>query len=467
MKENQYSSLVTSKENAYFILMLIASSMTYLLLTFSIVGIIFIFIMFLIATITHGLFIGNIRANGVKLGPHQFQEVYEKAVEISQNMGLKKVPDIYVIESSGILNALATRFFGKNVVVLYSGIFELIKNEQYDEVHFVLAHELAHIKRNHILKSMLLLPMNFIPFLSEAYSRACEYTCDRMAAFYIQNTQAAVNSLVLLSIGTELYDRVNKEEYIRQLENENGLFVWLSEKLSTHPPLPKRIYALEAFFEERPYVRFKSPILKLIGASFLTALLFVGILVGSYQLFNIFQTNFSQVFAAEEDVWMEFEYENELEQAYYEDDLEWTKQLLEEGADPSIVLSNSNETLVHLAIANGEPHFVELYLHYTDSNIMNGNGEGLLHYAGYYGYYDMIPVLIDLGADVNDIDDQGNTPLLAATMNGSAPPDILQYMLDHGADPLMPNANGLSPLTYAKNKQLNEIVKLYEYYLYQ
>lgn len=462
MEEKQYTSLVTKKENMYFTLLLIVSSMVYLFLTLSIVGILIILTMFLIATISHGLFIGHIRANGVKLSSNQFKEIFEKAKEISEDMGLKTVPDIYVIESSGILNALATRFFGKNMVILYSDIFDLINQKKYDELHFILAHELAHIKRNHILKNMLLLPSNFIPFLSEAYSRACEYTCDRMAAAYIQNTQSAINSLLILSIGKQLFDQVNKEEYIQQIEQENGLFVWLSEKLSTHPPLPKRIIALETFVEGRPAVRFKSPILKIVGFA---VAIYIGLFLIILLVMKMIDSN--PTFAAEKSWFSNWEAGSDLEIAYFNNDLEWTKELLEEGEDPSLILPDSNDTLVHLSIAYGEPDFLELYLQYVDPNIMNGNGEGLLHYAGYYGYYDMIPILIESGANVNLIDHRGNTPLYAATMNGGAPLEILHYMLENGADPMMPNKYGDTPLMYAKQNKLYDIVELYESYSFQ
>ncbi|UQD53065.1 hypothetical protein C0971_14150 [Bacillus methanolicus] len=61
-------------------------------------------------------------------------------------MGLTNIPDIYIVESEGILNAFATRFFRRNVVALYSGILELIKRDAEKEVLFVLAHEFGVIK---------------------------------------------------------------------------------------------------------------------------------------------------------------------------------------------------------------------------------------------------------------------------------------------------------------------------------
>nr|WP_276514433.1 M48 family metallopeptidase [Exiguobacterium alkaliphilum] len=110
---------------------------------------------------------------------------------VGQGMGIRMLPDVYILQAGGILNAFATRFFQKNMIILYSDIVELSRNGQVKEVEFIIAHELAHIRRNHVQKQWLVLLGNIVPFLGSAYSRACEYTCDRMAAHYIQDEAGA------------------------------------------------------------------------------------------------------------------------------------------------------------------------------------------------------------------------------------------------------------------------------------
>lgn len=464
MKE-QTTSYVHPKETLYFTIMIIVSVIMYLALALSVIGIVILISLLIISVFAHGLFIGYIRANGVKLGPNQFGHVYEKAVEISSSMGLKKVPDIYVIESSGILNAFATRFFGKNMVTIYSGVFELMKEGHEEELHFILSHELAHIKRNHIIKSLLLVPANFIPFLSEAYSRACEFTCDHLASAYTQNVNAATNGLLMLSIGKELFKDVNKEEYIRQLEQENSLFVWLSEMLSTHPPLPKRIAQLETSFIDRPAVKFKIPALKIFGVSFLVSGLFVAFAAAVTSVIYFVTTvmNFSLFPSLEESEWATY-YSNDLEKAYYEDDYEKAVQLLEEGSiDLTEIFPDTNETLLHTAILHGDTVFLELLLQYTNPDVVNAAGEPLLHYAAYIGNYDVIPLLIESGADLSLQDQLGNTPLHAATSN-EIDLSILSYMLENGADPTTPNNEEITPLMIAEEEGWTDVVRLFHEY---
>ncbi|MGE5702203.1 MAG: M48 family metallopeptidase [Clostridia bacterium] len=240
--------LVHKKETGYYVLCMIVSISTYLALLFSGIGIIILAVLFLVPLFVHAISMAHVRKNAVRITPRQFPEVYEKIKVLSERMRLASMPDVYVMESSGILNAFATRFFGRNMVVLYSDIFDLINQEGEEELSFVIAHELAHIKQKHIAKQLLILPAMWYPFVGEAYSRACEYTCDRMAAYYTNNPAAAMNGLTILAIGKTLYKKVDREEYLMESDRERGFFVWLAEKLSTHPPLPKRINQIEIYF---------------------------------------------------------------------------------------------------------------------------------------------------------------------------------------------------------------------------
>ena len=97
------------------------------------------------------------------------------------------------------------------MVVIYSEVFELAREQGEAELDFIIAHELSHVKRRHVWKNILIMPAQFIPFLSQAYSRSCEYTCDREAAYYIQNGMAAKQALTILGVGKKLYSEVNED----------------------------------------------------------------------------------------------------------------------------------------------------------------------------------------------------------------------------------------------------------------
>lgn len=232
-------SLIHPKEKRYFTLSLVISVLIYLLMIISIIGVIYLLIGIIISFIAHGLFIGNIRGNGIKISETQFPEVYHLSKQIASTMGMESVPDIYILQSGGMINAFATKFLGRTFVILYSEVFELAYHEGEAELAFIISHEFAHLKRKHVSHRILLFPSMFIPFLSQAYSRACEYTCDNFAAYY--QTAGAENGLLILAVGKELYRKVNIKEYIKQGEIDGGFWIRFSEILSTHPNLPKRI----------------------------------------------------------------------------------------------------------------------------------------------------------------------------------------------------------------------------------
>ncbi len=246
MKQSQ---LVHKNEKLYFGLLVAASVLTVILgIVFTIASLgIFLWIIgsvLALSLFTHWLQIGYIRTNGVKVTERQFADLYQTYQRVGQEMGVRLLPDVYILQAGGVLNAFATRFFQKNMVILYSDVVELSREGYAKEVEFVIAHELAHIRRNHVQKQWAMMLGGWIPFLGSAYSRACEFTCDRMAAHHIQNQTASKRALTILAIGGKLAKEVSEFDYLYEASRENGFIAKLSELLSTHPPLPKRIAAI-------------------------------------------------------------------------------------------------------------------------------------------------------------------------------------------------------------------------------
>jgi Zn-dependent protease with chaperone function len=189
--------------------------------------------------LAQGFFIAQVRKNSVKLGERQFGEVLGIVKSMAAEIGMKEVPDVYLMQSGGALNAFAAKFLSRNFVVIYSEIFELAYAQGEDALKFVIAHELGHIHRRHLRGRWKIIPGFIIPFLAMAYSRACEYTCDRYGKAY--GKPSGNQGLLVLAAGKALYDKVNEEELIKQAEEESGFFMWLAEVNSTHPGLAKRV----------------------------------------------------------------------------------------------------------------------------------------------------------------------------------------------------------------------------------
>lgn len=217
--------------------------MAYLALLLSVVGIAYAAIAALIGLISHGLFMGHIRGNGIRVSEAQFPEVYRLTQELARKMGLWRAPAVYVLEAGGLVDAFATRFLRRDFVVVYSDVLALAYERGEAELAFVIAHELAHLKRGHLAWRWLLAPGLLVPFLGQAYSRACEYTCDRIAAWY--SPEGARGGLLVLAAGRHLYRRVDAQAFAEQGRRERGFWVWLAEVLSSHPHLASRVAAVQ------------------------------------------------------------------------------------------------------------------------------------------------------------------------------------------------------------------------------
>lgn len=246
---------VNPKENIYLILKIVFTLLVYGL-TIKLISALgsteldaifyaFVFYGILIALyilFVNGIMVGYVKGNGVRITIDQFPDVYSTIQKQCEQLNIN-VPPVYIIQNGGVLNAFATRFVGRNYVVLYSEIFELAFEDAADELNFVIAHELGHIKRHHLIKRYWLWPSSLIPFLGASYSRACEFTCDNIG--HALSPNGSKLGLLLLASGKKIYKNVNVKEYLSSASYESGFWVWFAEKVSSHPNLPKRIDNLE------------------------------------------------------------------------------------------------------------------------------------------------------------------------------------------------------------------------------
>ena len=287
------SSCVTKKETVYFVIAVILSAILNLVfLGVSIITGLIIIVLYivLIVLFMQGLMIAHIQQNGVRITESQFPEIYEKVSNMAFKMAIPRTPAVYLMESGGCLNAFATRFACKNFVVLYSDILELAYEEGENAVDFIIAHELAHIKRNHMGKRVWTFWGELFPFLGTAYSRACETTCDNIATCMVNGDIS--EGLLLLLAGKKLYKKINIKNLLDSANNDYGVFAWFSEINSTHPHLSARVdnilrmnkqmFDIDSDLISQDY-RFKMPVAaKVIMALFVyipIALCFIGIIL--------------------------------------------------------------------------------------------------------------------------------------------------------------------------------------------
>jgi Zn-dependent protease with chaperone function len=207
------------------------------------------------------LSMNNIVGNAVKVTPRQFAKLYAITEKCADALHIE-VPDLYVAQSP-YLNASTYGTTTDSFILLHSALVDHFTD---DELAFVIGHECGHIQNGHV---MYLTAAHYVKTMAStlirwaatpatvalnAWSRRAEITCDRAALITTKDIDLAVRCMIKLAVGSQrLYEQINPEEYLKQLEESQRGLGRLSEALQAHPYYPKRVEALRLFAESEYY----------------------------------------------------------------------------------------------------------------------------------------------------------------------------------------------------------------------
>lgn len=186
------------------------------------------------------------RSMALRITEKNFPEVHALIEEYAHRLGIK-VPKAYIVQQNGVLNAFSAFLPRRQWICIHSELFEIAYREYKDKdaLAFIIAHEMAHLYYKHATLGYFLsiLFSNKIPILGSTASRAREYSCDRLAQ-RLTGTDG-LDAMLVLVVDRHLYKLVDKEDYIKEMKSQKGLFLWLFNLLADHPVMCKRIVALE------------------------------------------------------------------------------------------------------------------------------------------------------------------------------------------------------------------------------
>ena len=259
-----------------------------------IVGLIFVVIEQLLRVQLYG--------NMMLLSTEQHPELAAIVLTQSQQLGLVQPPAVFLVNSHGLMNALALATLSRRAVILNSALVDFyLEQDQPDQLKAVVARELAHHALGHtknwwniliaVSNPLFLLMMTylvmvfgvtllagafvvdrdagaglflaglglvsfplvgFVVFLiRQAYRRICELSCDRVAADLIQDDLAAgctARALLGLVAGSTVLAPTNQlSPFVTQQYFANPFFTWVTELLSEYPLMTKRLSQLQEF----------------------------------------------------------------------------------------------------------------------------------------------------------------------------------------------------------------------------
>lgn len=239
--------LVYKHEKPLFLIAALLSSLFWLLLVFGTLGIalIYLLIIWLFFIFAHSAFISYLRGTGVKITANQYPDLRQKLLDGCKTVGLNQVPDAYLLRTD-FFNALATRFLGRNFVVLFTDVVDALE-DQPNAVDFYIGHELGHIHRNHLVWSSFVAPAMVLPLLGFGLRRAEEYTCDRYGAACCESEEDIKAAISAIAAGDTRWKNINVDAYLEQVQETKRFWMSFNELTSDYPWLTKRMAAAIAF----------------------------------------------------------------------------------------------------------------------------------------------------------------------------------------------------------------------------
>lgn len=194
---------------------------------------------FVIYLFAQSALIAHIKGNGVELTQAQFPDLHDQFLACCERLGIARPPQAYILGGNGALNAFATRFLGRQYVVLLSDVVDAM-DQHADGVRFYIGHELGHLRMKHLNGQLLRWPVLWLPLLGAAYARARESTCDRHGLACSSTPEGAARALAALAAGSKRWAQLNLKAYHRQSGKAAGFWMSFHELTAGYPWLTKR-----------------------------------------------------------------------------------------------------------------------------------------------------------------------------------------------------------------------------------
>ncbi len=256
------------KEKLYGTLVMIAGALIWLAVLAFVVGIVVFggsisqLLLVVLELALFGLFAyiarlfyrAHLFGHAVLIGERQFPHLHDSLKAGAERLGLPEVPQAFLYNSNGLMNAFATRIAGRRMVLLTSALVDVQDPAQVD---FVIGHELGHHAAGHLSfwKNLLKLPGQFIPFLGPAYHRSRELTADRMGAYCVGDVEASRSALHMLACGSaRLNAYMDADAFSAQEAMVPPITGFLLHMVSGYPRLTRRVNEVERYFRAQTHI---------------------------------------------------------------------------------------------------------------------------------------------------------------------------------------------------------------------
>ncbi|MCL4389875.1 MAG: M48 family metallopeptidase [Patescibacteria group bacterium] len=209
----------------------------YLLVIAVIVGLVYI-------RLQQAQFLGN----ALRVHEDQYPELFSIFKHHAQLLGIHRA-SLY-IKQDPYPNAYTIGVTSCSVV-LTSALAEQFSSR---ETSLTIGHELGHYKAGHTKISSVLIPLGtgntFSNLIFGFWQRKTEYSADRCGLILTKDIDAAITSLLKLTVGSKFFEKISLPGYLTQMKSAGGASFKFSEMLVDHPLTTNRIRSLLLFWRE-------------------------------------------------------------------------------------------------------------------------------------------------------------------------------------------------------------------------
>jgi len=220
----------------------------------------------------------QLQGSNLKVTADAFPQLHQMLADVCNTLDVPRLPELYIGGGSE-LNAF-TAGVANPIVVVNAGAIDQLDD---DELRFVLAHEVGHIKSGHVLYYQI---ASLLPVISEVignatfglgellgatlqtgllhWQRKSEHTADRAGLLAVQDLQVALSTLMKLAgLPQRFRNDVNVDDFVAQArefdaldsDKMSWLHKWLSVVGQTHPWTVLRAKECLAWVDDGGYER--------------------------------------------------------------------------------------------------------------------------------------------------------------------------------------------------------------------
>jgi len=217
----------------------------------------------------------NYMGSNIKVTKTNFPDIYKILCTVCEILDYNPIPDLYI--EHGLINAKTMG--SENPVIIITS--SCIGSMTYDELLFVLGHEVGHIKSQHVLYHQI---AELFPVISNVlgsitlgvgniistglelallnWRRKSEFTADRAGLLVCQNIDVAITTMMKIAgAPPKYYDVLNPDEFRKQavnfeeLNNQNleKIAKFVSVLFDDHPWTVERAQELYKWVDSGEY----------------------------------------------------------------------------------------------------------------------------------------------------------------------------------------------------------------------